>query len=76
MTFNFVVLPVNMDLNNKNIFRYLLVDGLDQLCMYILLLISNYIFILCKQTVQPVVRIILPTFNILCYSKELSTKNE
>jgi hypothetical protein len=42
--------------------------------MYILLLISKYIFILRNQAVHPLVRIILPTFNILCYSKELSTK--
>ena len=36
-------------------------------CMYIHLLISKYIFILRKQTVQPLVRIILPTSNKLCY---------
>ena len=35
--------------------------------MYIHLLISNYIFILRKQTVQQLVRIILPTFNKLSY---------
>ncbi len=35
--------------------------------MYIHLLISKYIFILRKSTVQPLVRIILPTFNKLSY---------
>ena len=43
--------------------------GLDELCMYIHLLISKYIFILRKSTVQPLVRIILPIFNKLSYLK-------
>jgi uncharacterized membrane protein YgcG len=43
--------------------------GLDQLCLYIHLLISKYIFIISKSTVQPLVRIILPIFNKLSYLK-------
>jgi hypothetical protein len=45
----------------------ILIYGFDELCMYIHLLVSQYIFILHKQTVQPLVRIILPTFNKLSY---------
>src|SRR5215472_11982092 len=43
--------------------------GLDHLCLYIHLLISKYIFIISKSTVQQLVRIILPIFNKLSYLK-------
>jgi uncharacterized membrane protein YgcG len=43
--------------------------GLDQLCLYIHLLISKYIFIISKSTMQSLVRIILPIFNKLSYLK-------
>ena len=43
--------------------------GPDELCLHIYLLISKYIFILSKSTVQRLVRIILPIFNKLSYLK-------
>jgi uncharacterized membrane protein YgcG len=50
-----------------------MLNGLVELSMYGILryhlLISKYIFILPKSTVQPLVRIILPIFNKLSYLK-------